>query len=162
MQKLMIVGLLQVVETVNSVKIQVCDPFHIYHSEDTATELSFELSPSIQVVAIANQKLLEIGDELDMNVKEKLSRFCHVPVQNLVSLYDVPNIWHIPSLLRALLHASVACRRKLVIIWVSATDLEDATAIESPDVNIAAWNSLKTANAVVVPGGFGDEVLKGR
>lgn len=160
--------------------------------------------------------------ELDVNVKEKLSRFCHVPLQNIVSLYDVPNIWHIPSLLRdqkaheailkalnlfsvvrkpalrewttmaqrcdmlhepvrvamvgkytglsdaylsvlkALLHASIACRRKLVINWVSASDLEDATAIESPEVNRAAWNSLKAADAVVVPGGFGDRGVEGK
>ncbi|KAJ0840005.1 putative CTP synthase (glutamine hydrolyzing) [Helianthus annuus] len=160
--------------------------------------------------------------ELDMNVKEKLSRFCHVPLENIVSLYDVSNIWHIPSLLRdqkaheailktlnlesevrkpnlkewtamakrcdmlqepvrvamvgkytdlsdsylsvlkALLHASVVCRRKLVIIWVLATDLEDATAIENPDVHRAAWNSLKAADAVVVPGGFGDRGVEGK
>lgn len=160
--------------------------------------------------------------ELDVNVKEKLSRFCHVSLQNIVSLYDVPNIWHIPLLLReqkaheailkalnllsivrkpalgewtamakrcdmlhepvrvamvgkytglsdsylsvvkALLHASVACRRKLLINWVSASDLEDATALESPDVNRAAWNSLKAADAVVVPGGFGDRGAEGK
>ncbi|KAK1410909.1 hypothetical protein QVD17_37451 [Tagetes erecta] len=160
--------------------------------------------------------------ELDVNVKEKLSRFCHVPLQNIVSLYDVPNIWHIPSLLRdqkaheailkalnllsgvrkpnlkewmamakrcdmlhepvrvamvgkytdlsdaylsvtkALLHASVVCRRKLAINWISASDLEDATAIESPDVNRAAWNSLKAADAVLVPGGFGDRGVEGK
>lgn len=160
--------------------------------------------------------------ELDVNVKEKLSRFCHVPEDNIVTLYDVSNIWHIPLLLRdqkaheailkvlelpcipskpvlgewtaraqlcdmlnepvrvamvgkytglsdsylsvlkALLHASVACRRKLVIKWVSASDLEDATAIQSPDVNQAAWDSLKSADAVLVPGGFGDRGVEGK
>lgn len=160
--------------------------------------------------------------ELDMAVKEKLSRFCHVSLENIVNLYDVPNIWHIPSLLRdqkaheailkalnlfsvvrkpalgewtamaqrcdmliepvrvamvgkytglsdaylsvlkALLHASVACRRKLVINWVAASDLEDATATENPDVNRAAWNSLKAADAILVPGGFGDRGVEGK
>lgn len=160
--------------------------------------------------------------ELDVHLKEKLSRFCHVPLENIVSLYDVPNIWHIPLLLRdqkvheailktlnllsevrkpvlgewtamaqrcdmlqepvtvamvgkytglsdsylsvlkALLHASVACRRKLVINWVSASDLEDATALESPDVHESAWNSLKAADAVLVPGGFGDRGVEGK
>ena len=32
--------------------------------------------------------------------------------------------------MQALLHASVACKRKLVVDWVSATDLEDATYME--------------------------------
>ncbi|CAH1412746.1 unnamed protein product [Lactuca virosa] len=160
--------------------------------------------------------------ELDVNVKEKLSRFCHVPEENILTLYDVPNIWHVPLLLRdqkaheailkvfdlpcmaskpmlgewtaraqrcdmlnepvrvamvgkytglsdsylsvlkALLHASVACRRKLLINWVSASDLEEATAIENPDVNRAAWNSLKSADGVLVPGGFGDRGVEGK
>ncbi|KAJ8756263.1 hypothetical protein K2173_025075 [Erythroxylum novogranatense] len=37
---------------------------------------------------------------LDENVKQKLSQFCHVQAENIVTLYDVPNIWHIPLLLR--------------------------------------------------------------
>ena len=32
--------------------------------------------------------------------------------------------------LQALLHASIDCRRKLVVDWVASTDLEDSTAIE--------------------------------
>ncbi|KAL2474042.1 CTP synthase family protein [Forsythia ovata] len=38
--------------------------------------------------------------ELDVNVKEKLSRFCHVPIENIITLYDVSNIWRVPLLLR--------------------------------------------------------------
>ncbi|KAI4332118.1 hypothetical protein L6164_017053 [Bauhinia variegata] len=38
--------------------------------------------------------------ELDENAKEKLSQFCLVPAGNIITLYDVPNIWHIPLLLR--------------------------------------------------------------
>ncbi|XP_054777680.1 uncharacterized protein LOC129285804 isoform X2 [Prosopis cineraria] len=37
---------------------------------------------------------------LHENVKEKLSQFCHVPMENIVTLHDVSNIWHIPLLLR--------------------------------------------------------------
>ncbi|KAG6765543.1 hypothetical protein POTOM_029589 [Populus tomentosa] len=165
---------------------------------------------------------------LNENVKAKLSQFCHVPAENVVTLYDVPNIWHIPLLLRvggllwdqkaheailkalkllgvarepdlqdwiartrvydvllepvkiamvgkytglsdsylsvlkALLHASVACRRKLVVEWVAAGDLEDATAKEAPDVYKNAWNLLKGSDGVVVPGGFGDRGVQGK
>ncbi|XP_002514371.2 CTP synthase [Ricinus communis] len=160
--------------------------------------------------------------ELDENVKLKLSQFCHVPAENIVTLYDVPNIWHIPLLLRdqkahesilkvlnllgfarapdlqewtartkvcdmlhdpvriamvgkytglsdsylsvlkALLHASVACCRKLIVEWVAAGDLEEVTAIEAPDVYNAAWNLLKGADGVLVPGGFGDRGVQGK
>ncbi|VAH11452.1 unnamed protein product [Triticum turgidum subsp. durum] len=188
--------------------------------------------------------------ELEENVKEKLSQFCHVPVlklsfsttdnvyvqlialvdneffwlqaANIFTLYDVLNIWHIPLLLRdqkahnailkvlnlesvaqepkldewvaratlydtlqdevriamvgkytglsdsylsvlkALLHASVSCHKKLVVDWVASTDLEDSTASEAPDAYKAAWTLLKGADGVLVPGGFGDRGVKGK
>ncbi|KAK3189123.1 hypothetical protein Dsin_028684 [Dipteronia sinensis] len=159
---------------------------------------------------------------LDENVKAKLSQFCHVPKENVVSLYDVPNIWHIPLLLKdqkaheailrvlnlqsttkepslkewtsraricdmlhepvriamvgkytglsdaylsvtkALLHASVALRKKLVIDWIAACDLEDATEKENPDAYKAAWKLLKAADGILVPGGFGDRGVEGK
>ncbi|PKA58953.1 CTP synthase [Apostasia shenzhenica] len=159
---------------------------------------------------------------LDKKAKEKLSQFCHVQAANIVTLHDVTNIWHIPSLLRdqkaheailrvlqlqgiageplmeewtsraricdtlhipvriamvgkytglsdsylsvlkALLHASIPFRRKLAVEWVPASDLEDSTAEESPDVHLAAWNQLKAADGVLVPGGFGDRGVEGK
>ncbi|KAL9239671.1 hypothetical protein vseg_013973 [Gypsophila vaccaria] len=158
---------------------------------------------------------------LDENVKAKLSQFCHVPGENIVTLYDVPNIWHIPLLLRdqkaheailkvlhlnnsvepdlyewtqrtqrcamlqktvriamvgkytglsdsylsvlkALLHATVACGRKLVVDWVPASDLEVAAKEENPDGYRTAWNLLKGADGVLVPGGFGDRGVEGK
>ncbi|XP_062205503.1 uncharacterized protein LOC133907458 isoform X2 [Phragmites australis] len=160
--------------------------------------------------------------ELEDNVKEKLSQFCHVPATNIVTLYDVSNIWRIPlllkdqkaheailkvlnlesfarepkldewvtratifdalqdtvriamvgkytglsdsylSVLKALLHASVDCRKKLVVDWVASTDLEDSTAIEAPDAYKEAWNLLKGADGILVPGGFGDRGVQGK
>ncbi|CAA3022627.1 CTP synthase 1-like [Olea europaea var. sylvestris] len=160
--------------------------------------------------------------ELDVNVKEKLSRFCHVQLENIITLYDVPNIWHVPlllqgqkaheailkalnlksdglkpdlrewtsradlcdklhepvriamvgkytgltdsylSVLKALLHASVAFHRKLCINWVPSSDLEDATAKENPEAYKSAWNLLKGADGVLVPGGFGDRGVEGK
>ncbi|XP_020098859.1 CTP synthase-like isoform X1 [Ananas comosus] len=162
---------------------------------------------------------------LDESVKEKLSQFCHVPASNIVTLYDVTNIWRIPLLLRdqkaheailkvlnlrsdprvsckpmldewtdrattcdelqdpvriamvgkytglsdsylsvlkALLHASVVCRRKLVVDWVPSSDLEDATAEEAPDAYKTAWDLLKGADGILVPGGFGDRGVQGK
>ncbi|KAK4285598.1 hypothetical protein QN277_002276 [Acacia crassicarpa] len=160
--------------------------------------------------------------ELEESVKAKLSQFCHVPLSNVVTLHDVPNIWHIPLLLRdqkaheaifkelnltsvatepnleewtartkvydtlkepvriamvgkytslsdaylsvlkALLHASVVCKRKLVVDWISAADLEDATYKEDPEAHKAAWRLLKGANGVLVPGGFGGRGVQGK
>ncbi|KAL5732039.1 CTP synthase (glutamine hydrolyzing) [Ranunculus cassubicifolius] len=159
---------------------------------------------------------------LDENAKEKLAQFCHVPAENIITLYDVSNIWHIPlllkaqkahegvlkalnllsvakepvleewtaraelcdnlrepvriamvgkytglsdsylSVLKALLHASVICHRKLIVEWVAASDLEDATAKETPDIHKAAWDLLKGADGILVPGGFGDRGVQGK
>ncbi|CAI0546158.1 unnamed protein product [Linum tenue] len=159
---------------------------------------------------------------LEDNVKQKLAQFCHVPSESIVTLYDVPNIWHIPLLLRdqkaheailrvlnlhgvakepdlrewtaraelcdalhepvriamvgkytglsdaylsvlkALLHASVALQKKLVVDWVPATDLEDETAQEVPMVNLAACSIFQCADGILVPGGFGDRGVQGK
>ncbi|KAG5378454.1 hypothetical protein IGI04_026296 [Brassica rapa subsp. trilocularis] len=159
---------------------------------------------------------------LEENVNEKLAQFCHVPLENIFTLYDVPNIWHIPrllkdqkahlviskvlnlasivkepsleewtsraelcanlhvpvriavvgkytslsdaylSVLKALLHAAVACRKKLVVDWVPACDLEKETEKENPNAYKAAWKLLKGVDGVLVPGGFGDRGVEGK
>ncbi|KAG7638516.1 CTP synthase [Arabidopsis thaliana x Arabidopsis arenosa] len=165
----------------------------------------FGLTPNI--IACRSTKALE------ENVKAKLSRFCYVPIQNIFSLCDVPNIWHIPlllkeqkaheaiskvlnlsgiakepslekwasmveisdglnvpvriaivgkytdlsdaylSVLKALLHASVAFHKKLEVDNIKKQ--EDSRAYE------AAWKLLKDANGVLLPGGFGDRGVEG-
>ncbi|XP_047337749.1 CTP synthase 2-like [Impatiens glandulifera] len=159
--------------------------------------------------------------ELEENVKQKLCQFCHVPAENIITLYDVSNIWHVPLLLRdqkvhmaiskalnlgivsepsmlewstraelcdklnetvriamvgkytglsdsylsvlkALLDASVACRKKLQVDWVRSSDLEDETAKEDPEAYKAAWDLLKEVDGVLVPGGFGDRGVQGK
>ncbi|XP_057453329.1 uncharacterized protein LOC130745195 [Lotus japonicus] len=171
---------------------------------------------------IPNLLACRSSKELDDNVKAKLAQFCHMPSLNILTLYDVPNIWHIPLLLRdqkaheailktlnlqgvatepnfkewitrtkvydkfdgsvriamvgkytslsdaylsvlkALLHASITHNRKLILDWVPAGDLEDATSKEDPDAYKAAWDLLKGANGILVPGGFGDRGVQGK
>ncbi|KAG4981760.1 hypothetical protein GLYMA_10G014900v4 [Glycine max] len=155
------------------------------------------------------------------STKEKLSKFCHVPVENILNIHDVPNIWHIPLLLRnqnahhsilqqlnllsqatppdlqqwtemaetydnltesvriamvgkyvgltdsylsvvkALLHACVARSFKPSIDWIAASDLEDDSEKSTPEAHAAAWKTLKSADCVLVPGGFGDRGVRG-
>ncbi|XP_047155340.1 CTP synthase-like isoform X2 [Vigna umbellata] len=155
------------------------------------------------------------------STKEKLSKFCHVPIENILNIHDVPNIWHIPLLLRnqnahhsilqqlnllnqatppdlqqwtemaetfdsltesvriamvgkyvgltdsylsvvkALLHACVARSFKPSIDWIAASDLEDESAKSTPEAHAAAWATLKSADCVLVPGGFGDRGVRG-
>uniref|UniRef100_A0A803LF84 CTP synthase n=1 Tax=Chenopodium quinoa TaxID=63459 RepID=A0A803LF84_CHEQI len=103
---------------------------------------------------VGEQPLLE-------NTKEKLSQFCHVPAENILNVHDVPNIWHVPLLLRALLHACIACSMKPAIDWIAASDLEDESAKSTPEAHASAWKTLKSASCVLVPGGFGDRGIGG-
>ncbi|RID61828.1 hypothetical protein BRARA_E00942 [Brassica rapa] len=172
------------------------------------------LSPDI--IACRSTKVLE------ENVKEKLSRFCYVPVQNILSLHDVHNIWHIPLLLKdqnahepiskvlnlagiaeepslekwasmveisdnlhvqvriavvgkytdlsdaylsvskALMHASVAFGKKLVVDLVPSPDLEKTTMKENSSAYKAAWMLLKGADGVIIPGGYGNRGVEGK
>ncbi|KAF7804901.1 CTP synthase isoform X1 [Senna tora] len=168
-------------------------------------------------------KLIPMGRSKRMrplleNTKDKLSQFCHVPIDNILNIHDVPNIWHIPLLLRktvtyfistfcfsiamppnlqswtkmaetydnltdsvriamvgkyvgltdsylsvvkALLHACIACSLRPSIDWIAASDLEDDSAKLTPEAHAAAWETLRGAACVLVPGGFGDRGVKG-
>nr|GMC95816.1 CTP synthase-like isoform X1 [Ipomoea batatas] len=66
------------------------------------------------------------------------------------------------SVLKALLHASVACHRKLCVDWVPAGDLEDITAEEVFSDHFFFVFNFFGADAVLVPGGFGDRGVEGK
>eukprot|EP00898_Chlorokybus_atmophyticus_P007487 jgi/Chlat1/773/Chrsp104S01244 len=66
------------------------------------------------------------------------------------------------SVLKALQHACNKASRKLVLIWVVASDLEENCKTESPEAYEAAWESLKSADGVLVPGGFGQRGINGK
>ncbi|CAO2170831.1 unnamed protein product [Urochloa humidicola] len=66
------------------------------------------------------------------------------------------------SVSKALLHASVAMDRKLVVDWVPSCDLEDSSARETPEAHKKAWKLLKGADGILVPGGFGDRGVQGK
>ncbi|KAI9080415.1 hypothetical protein K1719_037809 [Acacia pycnantha] len=161
------------------------------------------------------------AEPLLQNTKDKLTQFCHVPIDNILNIHDVPNIWHIPLLLRnqnahhsilkqldlisiamppdlrswtkmaetydnitdsvriamvgkyvgltdsylsvikALLHACIACSVRPSIDWIAASDLEDESAESAPKAYAEAWKTLKSAACVLVPGGFGERSVRG-
>jgi CTP synthase len=63
------------------------------------------------------------------------------------------------SVLKALKHGAFSCKRKLVIDWVEASDLEVA---ETNEDFIKAFELIKNADGILVPGGFGDRGIKGK
>nr|GMD05468.1 CTP synthase-like isoform X1 [Ipomoea batatas] len=87
-----------------------------------------------------------VAQEPDLKVWTSRAKLCdmlHEPVRvAMVGKYTGLSDSYL-SVLKALLHASVACHRKLCIDWVPAGDLEEATEKESPDNYRNAWKLLK-------------------
>lgn len=59
------------------------------------------------------------------------------------------------SVHKSLEHAALHCRKKLNLIWVEASSLEDAAQQENPAEFHRAWHAVCTADGILVPGGFG-------
>ncbi|KAH9768135.1 CTP synthase [Citrus sinensis] len=95
------------------------------------------------------------------NTKEKLSQFCHVPVRIAMVGKYVGLADSYLSVVKALLHACIACSLKPSIDWIAASDLEDESAKLTPKDHAAAWETLRNAECVLVPGGFGDRGVGG-
>lgn len=151
-------------------------------------------------------------EELEDATREKISSFCHVPSNNVLSVHDVKNVYQVPMLLqqqklheilinklnlptqspdlgawsemanamaewtdsvqicligkytgfqdsylsviKALRHASIACKHKLDLQWVEASKLEENDS--------EAWDTVKRCQGVIVPGGFGNRGFLGK
>ena len=66
------------------------------------------------------------------------------------------------SVIKSLQHAAMAVNRRLTITWIEASHLEDDWQKESLDEFEQAWNGLKGAHGILVPGGFGDRGIEGK
>jgi CTP synthase len=169
-----------------------------------------------------------------VSTKQKISDFCHVPADHVLSVHDVNNVYHVPGLLegqnlhgilhrllhlptqtlspdltawkemaqrvetatksvtialigkytgladsylsviKALRHASIQVDHQLVLEWIDASHLEgvssSSTSGEAKAEDDAAttalkeeaWQKLKNADGVVIPGGFGARGWEGK
>ncbi|KAF9131598.1 CTP synthase ura7 [Mortierella sp. 14UC] len=66
------------------------------------------------------------------------------------------------SVVKALEHASLNCRKKLVMKWVEASDLEPEARSANPVKYHEAWQDLCSAQGILVPGGFGNRGVEGK
>ncbi|CAM9329113.1 unnamed protein product [Ectocarpus fasciculatus] len=176
------------------------------------------------------------GKPVVEGARDKLSMFCQVPPERVVSVHDVSNIYHVPLLLleqnfpallaqrlrmgprhspeaceasavrldraslkrwedlarrhddgelsdeaviglvgkytelhdtylsvvKALLHASLHCKRKLTVKWIDSSALDTTKQHKDPSKHANAWAELKSCHGVLVPGGFGSRGLEGK
>jgi CTP synthase (UTP-ammonia lyase) len=66
------------------------------------------------------------------------------------------------SVTKALIHSGIHLCIKIVVHWIEAADLEDATAAKTPEKHAEAWRILRSVAGVVVPGGFGVRGVEGK
>jgi CTP synthase len=66
------------------------------------------------------------------------------------------------SVLKSLNHAAIASNRKLVVDWVAAENLEPQAKDKDGAAYEEAWGTLRGADGVLVPGGFGDRGVEGK
>ena len=66
------------------------------------------------------------------------------------------------SVIKALQHASFKVDRKLVIDWIESSELDDETKESNPEKYDSAWSVLKSADGILVPGGFGIRGIEGK
>lgn len=65
------------------------------------------------------------------------------------------------SVAKSLEHAAMHCRRAVNIIWIDSSHLEDETLESSPIQFHRAWHDMCAADAILVPGAFGERGTEG-
>ncbi|CAG8577088.1 2925_t:CDS:10 [Diversispora eburnea] len=196
--------------------------FRVGHENFALSHVS--LVPVIGPVACRCSKALE------PEVRDKISMFCHVGKEQVISVRDVLSTYHVPLLLKeqgvlnffrkrldldsmristdqlikgeiilkqwtkltaeydrlgdsvtivlvgkytnlqdsylsvkkALEHSSLKCEKTLILNWVEASHLEKEYEIKDPAKYKEAWQSLTSANGILVPGGFGNRGTEGK
>eukprot|EP00747_Dinoflagellata_sp_TGD_P163533 gnl/TRDRNA2_/TRDRNA2_182293_c0_seq1.p1 gnl/TRDRNA2_/TRDRNA2_182293_c0~~gnl/TRDRNA2_/TRDRNA2_182293_c0_seq1.p1 ORF type:complete len:638 (+),score=112.44 gnl/TRDRNA2_/TRDRNA2_182293_c0_seq1:58-1971(+) len=66
------------------------------------------------------------------------------------------------SIVKALKHAALEPGLNLVVTWVESSDLEPNTERLDPKKWESAWKALKSADGILVPGGFGNRGIEGK
>ncbi|CAG8501427.1 10733_t:CDS:10 [Acaulospora colombiana] len=66
------------------------------------------------------------------------------------------------SVKKALEHSGLKCERKLILKWVDASHLEKEHEKINIDECREAWQTLSSANGILVPGGFGNRGTEGK
>ncbi|XP_041776724.1 CTP synthase [Anopheles merus] len=66
------------------------------------------------------------------------------------------------SVMKSLLHASIAAGYKLNLTFIDSSNLERETKIENTSLYYDAWHDLTNSHGIIVPGGFGSRGLEGK
>ena len=112
---------------------------------------------------VANHLGFEVPDSLPMlddwkHMADKVDRLEEQVHIAMVGKYTGLSDSYL-SVIKALQHSAYTVDRKLVIDWIESTDLDPHDVTEKHD---EAWNLLKAADGILVPGGFGNRGVEGK
>lgn len=113
-----------------------------------ASKLNFDLTN--------NSKLLEDWENMAKHVNS-LEEEVHIA---MVGKYTGLSDSYL-SVTKALQHASYSVGKKLIIDWIESVNLEKIDSPES-EVYQKSWDLLKSADGILVPGGFGGRGIEGK
>ena len=65
------------------------------------------------------------------------------------------------SVIKALEHASLYSKKKLVLTMIESSNLDSETKVKNPTLFETSWATVKNADGLIVPGGFGDRGIEG-
>uniref|UniRef100_A0A182P827 CTP synthase n=1 Tax=Anopheles epiroticus TaxID=199890 RepID=A0A182P827_9DIPT len=66
------------------------------------------------------------------------------------------------SVMKSLLHASIAAGYKLNLTFIDSSNLEREMKVENTSLYYDAWHDLTNSHGIIVPGGFGQRGLEGK
>ena len=112
---------------------------------------------------VANHLGFEVPDSLPMlddwkHMADKVDRLEEQVHIAMVGKYTGLSDSYL-SVIKALQHSAFAVDRKLVIDWIESTDLDPHNVTEKHD---EAWELLRAADGILVPGGFGNRGVEGK
>ena len=118
--------------------------------------LKLDAVPKSEHLISRGQRTWKEWNKLTTSVSNNLDEVTIVLVGKYISLHD-----SYLSVVKSLEHSAMRCQRKLNLLWVDASDLEDASKTTNPVGFHKAWHEVCTADGILVPGGFGHRGTEG-
>lgn len=118
--------------------------------------LKLDAVPKSEHLVSRGQRTWTEWNKLTTSVSNNLEEVTIVLVGKYISLHD-----SYLSVVKSLEHSAMRCQRKLNLVWIDASHLEDQAKTTSPAEFHKAWAQICTADGILVPGGFGHRGTEG-
>lgn len=146
--------------------LSIYDVSNIYHvpllmiQQGMRTKLIAKLH--LQHCHHENQEWNEIFFQQWKSIAERMDKATDEVKIVLVGKYVTQGNDAYLSVIHSLKHSCIATDQKLTVIMIESSDLENEQDVKDPRKYEEAWNQVKTAHGILVPGGFGTRGMEGK